>query len=384
LFFFQLEFQKKLQDYIIIAEIPEKNILRSANVFTIEKKKLVVIQTDKSVYKAGDNVQFRVLVIDKDTKPYRFDKMSVSLTDGNKNKVNFVRAPKSPIGLYESSYLLSDEAVFGKWGIHVKVDDDKQFKTENFEVRDYVLPRFQAVIDTNSMIMMSDGNLQAKVYARYSFGGYVQGKANVNVKVLSNRSSDKPTHEFNQEVQVNSSETLNFNFENDFGVFQFEAKNFFVKISLIFEEKLTKKTMSTEKVVAVRTEKQNVNPEQLEIIAENKFKPGLPYKVQVIVRNKKGQFVMNQTRLFYTIQFYNKETKKCILNPKKDSYFKGEIVHYNASITDGVADLSIETQNENNAMHIMFCYDQSVVNKNVIRAPSRSREYLETEVSREK
>lgn len=44
------------------------------------KNQSVFIQTDKAMYKPGDKVKFRVLVLDSDTKPATVNNMNVFIT----------------------------------------------------------------------------------------------------------------------------------------------------------------------------------------------------------------------------------------------------------------------------------------------------------------
>lgn len=53
----------------------------------IPKKHSVFIQTDKPVYKAGDDVLYRILVLNSEMKPATFENIEIEIFDGNGNKM---------------------------------------------------------------------------------------------------------------------------------------------------------------------------------------------------------------------------------------------------------------------------------------------------------
>lgn len=50
------------------------------------KSQSILIQTDKAMYKPGDTVKFRALVLDSDTKPATVSKMDVFITVRHSNQ----------------------------------------------------------------------------------------------------------------------------------------------------------------------------------------------------------------------------------------------------------------------------------------------------------
>lgn len=84
----------------------------------------IFVQTDKSVYKAGDTIRFRVLVLDPNTKPLPVEgNMKVYISDGEDNRIKQWNNVQKEInkGVYESELQLSSAPVLGKWSIGVDV-----------------------------------------------------------------------------------------------------------------------------------------------------------------------------------------------------------------------------------------------------------------------
>jgi len=147
------------------------------------KKYSSFIQTDKSIYKPGDNVQFRVFVLDADTKPFKLDNIEIFIfTDGGSNRVKLFENPKGKFvkGVYKNELQLSDSPVMGRWLIHVKVNNESA-ENKEFEVKEYVLPKFELTMNTEPA-NFKDGKIRATVKVKYTFGKFLIGTATVTAK----------------------------------------------------------------------------------------------------------------------------------------------------------------------------------------------------------
>lgn len=341
----------------------------------MERDYSVLIQTDKDVYKAGDEVHFRVLAVDYDTRPYQFETMLVLITDANRNVFRRVKQSKVSTGAYEGSFMLSDEPLNGKWGIHVKIDNDKSASRKNFEVRDYQLPTFEAVIDTTPVVTLNDSSIKVTVYGRYNAGQYVKGIASLNVTVFK---ADNRT-ETVQQVQklVKSKETLSFDMMKTLKIEKDENKPTIVEFTLKFEDKLTKKSMTTSKNVTV-----NGHNEEFFFFAGNSnFKPGIPYKLSFIVSDLNGQTILESDRnVSLVVEFYEKPMQNCNTSGKTDQFMLGGIEEFSAPIKNGIADFIIETREIQNAMDFEVAFGRSLFFRTIFRAPSKSWHYVEANI----
>uniref|UniRef100_A0A182T997 TEP1-F n=1 Tax=Anopheles maculatus TaxID=74869 RepID=A0A182T997_9DIPT len=87
-----------------------------------QKSFSVFVQTDKSIYKPGDTVRFRVLVLDPNTKPLpKADSISVHINDAKANRIKQWKEGKLVKGVFESELTLSTAPVLGAWTINVNV-----------------------------------------------------------------------------------------------------------------------------------------------------------------------------------------------------------------------------------------------------------------------
>lgn len=93
-----------------------------SNVRYQPKSYSVFVQTDKAVYKPGDTVRFRVLVLDPNTRPLqKVDTIKVHITDGKSNRIKQWNDAKLIKGVFEGELPLSSAPVLGRWLINVEV-----------------------------------------------------------------------------------------------------------------------------------------------------------------------------------------------------------------------------------------------------------------------
>lgn len=370
---------KRPRNLTLIAGIPSKNNFKSANILVIESRHTVLIQTDKAVYKAGDKVQFRVLAINADTKPYRFNKMTVAVTDANRNAV-YKLTPNYGNGVYEGSLKLSEEALIGNWGIQVKIDNHA-ITTKNFEVRDYQTPRFLVVFATDAVITLNDNFIKATIFGQYTIGsqlGLVKGTALVKVEVFKLNMKNPPFHQFEKSLQIKGREILEFDLEKDLKITS--GNRTFVKFTLTVEEDLTKKNRSIEKIVMV----DGRNEQTFEIIKKEKFKPGLPYHISVLIKDRRDESISKSFKKIRLHVQYYKHPSKCSSDLQKDSFTVGQRDQFESVVESGIAEFTVETENDHNAIKFTLFYGSPLEDFIVFREPSRSREYIEAKVVNKK
>jgi CD109 antigen len=87
------------------------------SLFLNSKEFSVLIQTDKALYKANDKIQFRVLIIDGDTKPYDITNeiVEVNIFDPNSNRIKQWKNIELKNGVFKNEMKLSSEPILGNW-----------------------------------------------------------------------------------------------------------------------------------------------------------------------------------------------------------------------------------------------------------------------------
>lgn len=149
-----------------------------------DKEPNIYIQTDKAVYKPGDLVQYRVVVLDENTRPAKLKQsLRLNLKDSAGNFIKQINDVALNRGVYTGELQLSPEPVLGLWSMEASLGpnyDDNSKTIKTFDVDKYVLPKFSVDIETASDIYYQDP-VKITVRSKYTYGKPVKGQATVTV-----------------------------------------------------------------------------------------------------------------------------------------------------------------------------------------------------------
>ena len=154
------------------------------------RSSIILVQTDKGVYKPGDKVNYRTVVLTPTLKPKMLP-MTVEIDDPNLNKISVVNIEPEDLsqGVYTGELQLSKFPPEGEWKIIVSAGNTKQEKA--FKVEEYILPKYEVKVDVADYFIPSDGTLLVSVSAKYAYGQPVKGK--VHLVYTSNGGMNKHT-----------------------------------------------------------------------------------------------------------------------------------------------------------------------------------------------
>lgn len=263
-------------------------MIHNVTIFTVAEKYMTLIQTDKPNYKPGDEVKYRVIVLDAETKPYKAEQFEVTIFDSNgkclseysnsllEDQVDWV---------YQGLYVLSDSLPLGTFYINVTVDNT-YVTIRSFEVTEQVQPRFQAHIECKSNILLSNSVLEMEVFGEYTFGEYVSGNVTVAVEVLHHKNLHSVIKTMTQQGKVLKKRKFEFSFKDDLSV----RTSSRVRVNVTIEEESTGKTASDSKIVYISER----DDHQIELISDERyFTPGFTFTVSAIVRRFDGELETN-------------------------------------------------------------------------------------------
>ncbi|XP_048017560.1 alpha-2-macroglobulin-like [Megalobrama amblycephala] len=140
---------------------------------------LTFIQTDKPIYIPGQTVNFRVVTLDKKFIPFDQKYSAVVLEDSHYNRIGQWTNISSTRWILQLSHELNPEAREGVYKLKAYIGE--RAITHNFEVKKYVLPKFEATMKAPKKISFSDSKVNIVLCGKYTFGQPVAGKAWVEV-----------------------------------------------------------------------------------------------------------------------------------------------------------------------------------------------------------
>ncbi|KAM8972764.1 complement C3-like isoform 2-T2 [Pelodytes ibericus] len=135
------------------------------------------IQTDKPLYTPGSSVLYRIFSIGHSLTP---DLRSVNVEIINPDGIVVMKDGFSSTdnnGIISKSYSLPEIANVGLWQItsRFKLESQQVFRTE-FEVKEYVLPSFEVLLDIkNNFFYIDDNKLTVDITAKFLHGNPVEG-----------------------------------------------------------------------------------------------------------------------------------------------------------------------------------------------------------------
>ncbi|MCL2204120.1 MAG: MG2 domain-containing protein [Defluviitaleaceae bacterium] len=141
-----------------------------------------IIHFDKGLYNPGDDVLFRILALARaSARPLGDGMYTVSIFDGNDNRVFFENARTSDFGIISGRFSLGEEVNSGVYRL-VVAQGGRELAHDFFEVRPFVLPRFDVTLTTDRAEYRVGETLGLTGLVMYFFGEPVnQGRVNVYI-----------------------------------------------------------------------------------------------------------------------------------------------------------------------------------------------------------
>jgi CD109 antigen len=244
----------------------------------VSKKYSVFVQTDKSTYKPGDKVQFRVLVVDSETKPYRDRKVYAYITDGGQNRIKEYKNKKLPKGFFSGELQLSDQPPLGTWTIHVRVDDEGDETSKSFEVAEYILPKFEVIISTKSNVAL-DEKIRIGFKAKYTYGKEILN-GTVTVSIESANSWDYYQARKFSKTQDLKEKDVEVGIKKDLNLMEIWYQHDLI-VTVAVRDGVTGREQNSSTTITVFKNKFKIDV----VGSEDDFKPNMPFTIRVTAKD---------------------------------------------------------------------------------------------------
>uniref|UniRef100_A0A3F2YVY5 TEP1-F n=1 Tax=Anopheles dirus TaxID=7168 RepID=A0A3F2YVY5_9DIPT len=220
-----------------------------------------LIQINKPVFKAGDTVQFRVIVLDTDLKPpTHVESIQVTIRDAQGNLIRKWSTAKLYAGVFDGDLPISSSPMFGTWSIAVQMDEE-ELVSKTFEVKEYVLSSFGLQVIQSGFPLEVQQCVNLTIVVKDHFGKLVRGSAKFELYL------EEDTLDHNRSVELYGMEQVQLKFNKSFDVVD-DASN--VRVRVTFTEQYTNRTETKEIEVPVYK-----HPYRVELIpSKPQFLPG--------------------------------------------------------------------------------------------------------------
>ncbi|XP_051966608.1 alpha-2-macroglobulin-like [Xyrauchen texanus] len=254
---------------------------------------LTFIQTDKPIYIPGQTVNIRVVTVNTNFVPFDQKYNTVVLEDSHLNRIGQWTNITSTKWILQLSHELNPEARQGMYKLKASIGD--RVITHDFEVKKYVLPKFEVTIKAPKLMSFGESELNIEVCGKYTFGQPVAGKARVDVcrdrlAFLTEPQFTSPC--FVETTEINKTGCASFSIDSS--VFYNTANERFLKESLKVTANVTlegtENTMGTSADIILTYESGKATFTEL----PKMFEHGSVIEGQIKLANVKGAPVQNK------------------------------------------------------------------------------------------
>ncbi|GCC19036.1 hypothetical protein chiPu_0018182, partial [Chiloscyllium punctatum] len=184
----ELSLWRRRRKYIYLAA-ESRELLQQRRMVPIklsDKKGYIFIQTDQPVYTPGQTAMYRIFTLDHYMRPVN-DKLRVSIYNSRNMQLMAANWMSEKMKLLRTK--IPDIEEPGNWRIEAEFLDSPPSKVSaQFEVKKFVLPRFDVKIQADQMFyLVTKEEFQFKIVAMHTFGEAVEGKAYVRFGILHGR-----------------------------------------------------------------------------------------------------------------------------------------------------------------------------------------------------
>ncbi|XP_041357546.1 CD109 antigen-like [Gigantopelta aegis] len=253
-------------------------------VYVITQSVSILVQTDKAMYKPGQTVHYRTFAVNPDLKIFQ-GAFNVDIFDPKGNQIKRWTNLRDSSGVVAGEVLLSDQPVTGDWRISVKIPTLNVQYSKTFTVAQYVLPRFEVIVDLPPFALTSDTSLTGTIKAKYTFGKPVKGMAEIRVHVdQDNDYCGRPPKHVELAFPIDGEAKFNMPTADVRRLRGSLANQRFVVDASVKAELTGTKLHGSSKIEFFS------HPYKIEFLASSPhyFRPGLPYKANLKVSQQDG------------------------------------------------------------------------------------------------
>eukprot|EP00929_Paragymnodinium_shiwhaense_P004590 TRINITY_DN10566_c0_g1_i2.p1 TRINITY_DN10566_c0_g1~~TRINITY_DN10566_c0_g1_i2.p1 ORF type:complete len:1689 (-),score=496.42 TRINITY_DN10566_c0_g1_i2:113-5179(-) len=302
--------------YVVKGLKADGTVLVSLEVEVVQQTGVLLMSTDKALYKPGQEAKVRVLNLDAALKPTSAA-IEVTLQNPERFKILQQTVNADQFGVAELSIPLAQQTVEGTYKLSASVGETLN-ADGSFEVKEYVLPKFEVKVELDPKELVAKDTrtltVRGKAYGEYTYGEKVPGKLTlklykggqsvaaivpvdlVGAPMMEDAAVKSTSSSSSQEEDPRLLQTLTADLDsskNDLSYdFSFEVQTDkltwcnsgcngenALTVAAVLVDVSTGTTQSADEAVSLHW-----SAEMTEIETKPSFKPGLPHEVKVTVR----------------------------------------------------------------------------------------------------
>ncbi|KAM9388180.1 alpha-2-macroglobulin-like protein 1 [Phaethornis superciliosus] len=285
---------------------------------------VILVETDKGLYKPGETVKFRIVNLDENLKVIKNEYSQIRLQDPEYNRIAEWLNVESRHGIVDLSFPLASEALLGEYTISV----EQNMAQKTFRVDEYVLKKFEVEIEHPPFITIADEEFQLNVCGKYTYGKPVQGNTSISLAALSPDWESILTGASKmrkQDSQTNKNGCATFTVKTE--SLQFNEDDSFIIVAAEMVEEGTGAENDGEALIPISTRMKSI-----EFINLHSFyKRGLPYTGKMFCHSLMSP-LQNET-VYLTVDVNEEETQLSFLTDEKgEVHFSLDTTSWNSTL----------------------------------------------------
>lgn len=294
---------------------------KNESILKIESKNIsLFIQSDKLLYKSGEKLHFRVLILDSFLRPAKLNSnslLNIEIMDPELNLIKQMKNLQPKNGVVSSELQFAEKPIFGDWTIVATVDDER--KVKKVLLSEYIPSKFSVEIDSKTHFSSKDDKICAIVRAKYTNGIPVKGHAIVRMKEPQNfffgDIDDIDSGNFvTKTIPINGKANVEFDIQIDLKLdFHGYSQPRVFEIMAIVIEDSTERNYSTKKEIMV-------HDKQFKLVTLDRKHDFIPGEIL--------QFDVKLSHHDNSPIIYNNETKRILVGKIIDRYELNEHIEY--------------------------------------------------------
>lgn len=273
---------------------PTQEFKKRTTVLIKNHESLVFVQTDKPIYKPGQDVKFRVVVLDENFHPLNELVPLIYIEDPKGNRIMQWQNLKLESGLKQLAFPLSSEPFQGSYKVVVQKQSGGTIK-HPFTVEEFVLPKFEVQVKVPKIITILEEEMNITVCGMYTYGKPVPGHVTMSVC----RKYSSPSNCFGGESQAvceRFSHQLNsegcFSQQIKTKIFQMKRQGYEMRLEV--EAKIQEEGTEVEFTGKASTEITRTSSKLSFVKVDPYFRQGIPFFAQVRLVDEKGDPMPNK------------------------------------------------------------------------------------------
>ncbi|CAB4054630.1 CD109 [Lepeophtheirus salmonis] len=327
----------------------------------------VFVQTDKAIYRPGNVVKFRVIVVTPKLKPSVVGSIDVGVLDGKGHLVRQWDRVFTTGGVFAEEFLIDNDPVRGDWNITVNVSGQKF--TKHFQVVEYVLPQIIVDIDIPKYGLFDEGLTSSKIKAYYPFGVPVKGEATVSIfpKYKSGLLQPIFINPIRKVVPIDGEVEVSFNIAKELNIRDDYSREIIFDVEI--KEFLTDRVQNNTALYPMYK-----YDYKLEMVrTADAYKPGMPYTAYIKVAKQDNTPIVDKNAPI--------KLKWGFSNVHSDEYNTTTLL----ADENGIVTLTLDTPDVNNTDAVVLGIEASYKDltqwfSTIPRAQSRSGLYLRSKL----